>query len=464
MSRKAVVTRLWYQVLGLVFLLVVAVFVSGTIAIYNKVFTSVVPVRLEVSEPGSQLSVGADVKVRGIDIGRVSSIDTIDDGASLTLDLDPGKVDDVPKDVSALILPKTLFGQRYVSLRLPKNPDEEHVEAGDVISKDHSKAAIELENVLTDVVPLLNAVQPEKLSSTLHAISSALEGRGEQLGDTLGRLSNLLGEVDDSLPDIKADIDKFADVADTYNDIAPEVLSGLSDLTTTAQTMVDKRKDLDDLYDTVFGTAVDMRRFLSANKQNLIQLGGAMQPTLDVLAKYAPEYPCLLHQIAHSVPNARRTFGEGSDHPKSNKVMIEVIPGGKAYEPGEDEHVNAEDRGPRCYPIPEKGKNFPQYPKGGAIQDGTSDAAKHKDADPEMSKPVQGLGAPFESDPSGEGDGGGGSQAASGGVPSVANSSAEQDLISVLVAPQLDMPAAEVPGWSSLLVGPLYRGKEVELK
>src|SRR5699024_4878434 len=145
MNRKSIIVRLRYQALGLVFLVVVAVFVSGTIAVYNKAFTDVVPVRLQVDKPGSQLSVGADVKVRGIQVGRVSSIETADDGASLTLALRPEKVDGIPANVGALILPKTLFGQRYVSLRLPDDPAAATVESGDVIAKDRSDAAIELE-------------------------------------------------------------------------------------------------------------------------------------------------------------------------------------------------------------------------------------------------------------------------------------------------------------------------------
>jgi len=465
MNRKSIIVRLRYQALGLVFLVVVAVFVSGTIAVYNKAFTDVVPVRLQVDKPGSQLSVGADVKVRGIQVGRVSSIETADDGASLTLALRPEKVDGIPANVGALILPKTLFGQRYVSLRLPDDPAAATVESGDVIAKDRSDAAIELETVLTDVVPLLNAVEPQKLASTLNAISSALEGRGQQLGDTLTRVSKLLDEVDDSLPDIKADIDKFADVAETYDDIAPDVLRGLSNLTTTTQTVVEKRKDLNNLYASLIGGSGDLRSFLAANKHNLIRLTGEIQPTLDVFAKYAPEYPCLLNQMAESVPNARKTFGAGTEHPESNKVIIEFIPGGQAYEPDEDEHVNAEDRGPRCYPLPEDGKNFPQYPPGGPIQDGTSEHSKHAGEDVELSQPVKGLNAPFEPGVWDEdGDGGGGSVAGSGAVPSLANSPAEQDLLSVLLAPQLDVAVTEVPGWSSLLIGPLYRGKEVELQ
>lgn len=464
MSRRSIVTRLWHQVLGLVFLLVVALFVGGTIAIYNKAFADVVPVRLEVERAGSQLSVGADVKVRGVIVGRVSSIEAMDGGAALNLALEPGKVEQVPKDVRALILPKTLFGQRYVSLRVPEDPASAHIEAGAVIQQDRSKSAIELQKVLTDVVPLLKAVQPQKLASTLNAIASALQGRGAQLGDTLVRVSTLLGEINESLPDIKADIAQFADVTRIYDEAAPEILGALSDLTTTTRTIVDKREDLRRLYANVIGVSTDLRRFLAANKQNIIDLTAAMQPTLDVLAKYAPEYPCLLRQIAESVPNARKAFGAGTEHPESSRVLIEFVPGRGAYEPGIDEHVNGDNRGPRCYPLPDNPKenHFPQYPPGGPVKDGAKKLPAPGAPDRDLPKPVKGLGAPFN--PGAWSDGGGAGASLGGDVPSIANSPAEQRLISVLVAPRLDVRAAKVPGWSSLLVGPLYRGKEVMLR
>jgi hypothetical protein len=54
---------------------------------------------------------------------------------------------------------------------------------------------------------------------------------------------------------------------------------------------------------------------------------------------------------------------------------------------------------------------------------------------------------------------GGGS---TGGTPTLANSPAEQQLMDVLLAPA--MAGQPVPSWGGFLVGPLYRGVEVELK
>ena len=46
----------------------------------------------------------------------------------------------------------------------------------------------------------------------------------------------------------------------------------------------------------------------------------------------------------------------------------------------------------------------------------------------------------------------------------VANSPQEQQLLATLIAPQAGMSTSDVPAWSSVLVGPLYRGTEVTLK
>ncbi|MEQ0564571.1 MCE family protein [Amycolatopsis sp. NEAU-NG30] len=439
--RRELWQRLRYQVLGLAFLLVAAVFVAFTLAVYNKAFTPVTLVKLETDRVGSQLRTGGDVKVRGMLVGEVRSVQAKGDHAELELALDPDKTSVIPKNVSARLLPKTLFGERYVALQLPEKK-ERPIEAGDVIPQDRSSAAIELQKVLDDVMPLLQAVQPEKLSSTLTAVATALDGRGKQLGQTLAQLSDYLGKLNPSLPDVKADITGLANVANTYTQAAPDLLQALSDLTTTSRTIVDQRARLSDLYATVAAASIDLTNFLQVNKDNLIRLTTAVQPTLDVLAKYAPEYPCLLRQLAESVPRAELAFGKGTAHPEVSRVTIEFAASRGKYLPGVDEPKYEDKRGPRCYPsVPHPGV-WPQYPPDGAIKDGSSKPPPPK--------------YPPEELPAGGG--------AVGGDGTIVGSAYEKDLIDLLASPALGTSPGDVPGWAGLLVGPLYRGAEVELK
>ena len=111
-------------------------------------------------------------------------IDASTEGATIQLAINPAYLSEIPADVTARLLPKTLFGERYVALQLPPNPGSRHLADGDVIGQDRTSNAIELQKVIDDTLPLLKAVQPQDLAFTLGAIADALRGRGNSIGTT----------------------------------------------------------------------------------------------------------------------------------------------------------------------------------------------------------------------------------------------------------------------------------------
>ena len=132
------------------------------------------------------------------------------------------------------ILPTTLFGQKFISFVMPDDPSEESLEDGDVIPSDRVDTNVELSQILADLFPLLRAVRPADLNATLNALATALEGRGEQLGETLDELESTSARSSAHLPTLREDLIKLADVADTYDLAAPDLLAVLRNLTVTA--------------------------------------------------------------------------------------------------------------------------------------------------------------------------------------------------------------------------------------
>ncbi|KAA9152312.1 MCE family protein [Amycolatopsis acidicola] len=429
--------KIRYRLLGLALLVVVALFVAATIAVYRKAFTPSAEVTLRTDHVGSQLAPGADVKVRGLIVGRVSSIGSSGDGAVLTLELDPAQVGLLPANVTARLLPKTLFGERYVDLELPADPAPAALGDGATIDEDRSSSAIEVQQVLADLMPVLQAVQPDKLAGTLSSINTALSGRGEQLGRTLVQLNDYLKQVNPSLPDLSADFAGLAQVSDTYTDAAPQLLSALSDLTTTSRTITEQAGNLRQLYANVTGASADLRDFLRANENNLIDLVSSAGPALDVLARYAPEYPCMLKQLADQIPATDRAYGKGTAHTNSAQITLLITAGRGKYRPGVDTPSYEDDRGPRCYQELQPGQRANQYPADGPLQDGST-------------HPPARNGAGYVT--------------LSNQPRSTANSDAERDLVATLVAPDLGVAPEDVPGWASVLLAPLFRGAEVTVK
>jgi len=434
--------RLRHQLYGLIFLVIAAMFVVLAVAFYRKTFTPVVPVTLETDHVGNQLRVGADVKLRGLIVGEVRGIRPNGDHAILDLALDPDTVGEIPANVHARLLPKTLFGERFVALQAPADP-RGRLREGAVIGQDRTSSAIEIEQVLDNLMPVLQSVQPEKLATTLNAMSTALSGRGEQFGDTLVQLGEYLGEITPALPDVQANIQRLTEVANTYAEAGPELLTALRDLTVTTQTVVEQKDNLRNLYATLTTASSDLGGFLAANQENLIGLVSTSRSTLDVLAKYAPEYPCLLKQLVDAIPSADAAFGKGSDKPNVTRVTIEITSSRGKYLPGVDTPRYDDKRGPRCYPVAKPPARFPQYPEGGPIEDGSS-----KPPPPRSDRPED-----FQN-----------TLPQSAGAQEIANTPPEQELIAALVAPGLGVRPPDVPAWSSLLVGPLFRGTEVTVR
>jgi len=411
---------------GLAFLGVLVLLAGLAVAQYAGAFRVGVPVTLKVDRVGTQLDPKADVKVRGLVVGSVTAISTDGDGATVQLSLDPKLVDQIPADVTARLLPKTLFGQKFVSLVPPAVPGPRRIAAGAVIGEDRSRSAQEVERVLDDLLPLLQAVRPQDLATTLGALSQGLQGRGTQLGQTLVGLNALVEGVNPALPDLKADITEVADFSEHLSDSAPALLDALADLTVTSRTIVDERDGFRALFGSVTSASDDLRGFLDANGDNLIGLAAASRPTLATLARYSPEFPCLFGQLADLIPRIDAAFGKGTAEPGLH-VTLEVVANRGKYVPGEEPQY-ADDRGPACYPVLPLA---PQYPPGGPIQDGSNP-----------------TGAPVGLIPS----------AYDMGVP---NSPGERRVVAELVALHDGSAPAAVPAWSSMLVGPLYRGAEV---
>jgi hypothetical protein len=273
---------------------------------------------------------------------------------------------------------------------------------------------------MNDLLPLLRTVRPGELNATLSAFATALEGRGDRIGDNLTRVEGYLRRINPHLPSLKEDISRFADVAEVYGDAAPDLMRTLRNTVTTSRTIVEKKDRLAAALRTTATVADTGRDFLDKNGDRLITLGRVSRPTLELFARYSPEYPCLLNGLVRQEQASQDAFRGGE-----MRITLEAVRPQSAYRPGEEPRY-AERSGPSC-----RGMPHPQVPgPKPKLNDGTS---------------------------SGSTDG-----ALPGGVD-VSSTAAEQRAVGSLVAPVLGVSADDVPPVATLLFGPLARGTAVSV-
>jgi ABC-type transporter Mla subunit MlaD len=333
-----------------------------------------------------------------------------------------------------LLLPKTLFGERYVALQVPDGlagAADQPIRAGDTISG--GKDAIEVERVLDDLYPVLLALHPEDLKATLTALATALQGRGKQLGDNLASLNRYLSSFNPKVPKLVDDLDKLGKVALLYNDAAPDLLSSLNNLQTTSRTITQRPQALDQLLTSATGTSNELDKFLNANGDYLIQVSASSAQILQLLAHYSPEYPCLATGLANLEPRLEQAFGGGQP---GLHITLEMVKSQGKYKPGEQPRyiTTPSLRVPHCFGLPQPQVPFPGVPIGS--QDGA--AYNPPQALPDATRSAFG----------------------GGGV----GSPAESRLIDALISGEYGNDPAKVPAIATLLAGPLLRGSAVSVK
>jgi len=440
---------------GVAFLVVLALLLGLSVAVYQKVFTEVAHVTLETDTAGNQLQEASDVKIRGVRGGQVGEVKASQDGATIELAIAPDHLDQIPANVSVRLLPKTLFGERFVALQLPKDPSEERLSDGDVITQDRTRNAIELQRVIDDTLPLLQAVHPEDLSFTLGAVADALRGKGDELGANLATTGEYFGQINTVLPQLQADISELADFAETYEGAADDLLAVLDNLAITNATVVDQEEQLRRTFTVGTSSSNVTAGFLERNESTIISLAETSRPVLGLFAEYSPVYPCLLEGLARSVPRIGETFGADGD-PALNLNIQFTFPPRNPYKPG-DQPTYTANSGPDCRGLDNIDAEIAQAQSGEYYcppppDDGVDSTESEFRAEP----------ACYESGPD---DGSTASSPGAGrSLPlNLAGSTAELDFVRSILAYQTGADPDDVSDLSAATLAPILRGKSVML-
>ena len=429
-------TGVRHKLLGLLLVGAAAAFVAFCIGMYTGAFSDQAVVRLRIERAGLQLLTGSDVKLRGIDIGTVRRIGSDGRVATVELGIDPERLADLPADVQARLVPKTLFGEKYVDLVVPADASAERLRDGDTIPEDRSTATLEINRVLDDVVPVLRAVRPEQLNATLTALATALDGRGQQLGRTLVEADTYLAGINPQLPQLRRDLVALTQVTDVYDDTAPDLLSAVRSLLTTAGTVVEQEDVLTSLLPEVTRVADSTRGMLATNERNLVRVNAVNRDLVQVLADYSPVFPCFFRGFAAVGPNIDNAVG---DTPETERFAHIVITFGEPvpeYQYPLDLPEYNERRGPDCFGLPDPPRPLPQS----YFADGTEDDPRFAPSAAVSARSLRSPGA------------------------MVGPTARESAAVDALLAPALGVPADDVPAIGGLLWAPLLSGASVELR
>ncbi len=422
--------------LGVLMIALLAGSVFLTYAAFTKLFSDDIPVSIRSSGVGLQLNPNADVKLRGVIVGRVDEITSERGEAVIHLRIDSDQQQVIPADVQAFVVPKTLFGEKFIDLQPIEDSSGKPIAAGDEIVQ--ASLPTEVETLLSDLDPLLTALNPEDLSFVLTALSDALSGQGEKVGDTLQTLTAYLQKITPLAPKIVEDITLLGDTAKTYADAMPDIGTTLRNAVVTGNTLTARKAQLQTLFVETAAFASSAEKLVDRSGDDFITLSRESEPTLNLLARYSPTIGCVLKGIDRLKPAI-----DGAFRNHRANVSIEFAA-----------------RSPRQY----TSGDSPRSPSASNGSQALSPSCATLPKTPYSQKrPSPGLSDSMLKEFGISGDLGKRAPLVKPRASSQAGSPVEAEQIEAIVAAGLGVEPQDVPDVAQVLYGPVLRGAEVTL-
>ncbi|MDT5218081.1 MAG: phospholipid/cholesterol/gamma-HCH transport system substrate-binding protein [Mycobacterium sp.] len=331
-----------------------------TVLTFNRDLRSYANVTVTSDRSGLIMEPNAKVKLRGVQVGRVASIQQ-GEPVTLKLELYPEELKHIPANVSARITATTAFGGKFVDLVIPDNPSPKRLKAGAVVQTRN--VTTEVNTVFQNLVAVLNQVDAPKLNAVLTALGEGLRGKGEMLGETTTALNQTLQAINPRSETIRQDFRALKGFSDTYSGAAHDILTVLDAASTTSVTISDNARALDSLLLNVIGLSRSGINLLGPNRENFVHGINVLEPTTRLLMKYNPELTCLLVGGAKTFDYDFQNIAGGHN---GFSVILDValLLGDDAYRFPENLPVNGAKGGPggqpSCGSLPDVAKNWPQ--------------------------------------------------------------------------------------------------------
>ncbi|GAA4293561.1 MCE family protein [Mycobacterium paraffinicum] len=278
-------------VVGLATIVAIAavVFIAG--GLFRGSFADTVPVTVLSARAGLVMDPDAKVKMRGVEVGKVSRIESLPNGqAAIHLAMDPSQLHLIPANVLVNIASTTVFGAKFVQLVPPAEPSALKMRPGAVLDAKH--VTVEINTVFQQLTSVLSEIEPAKLNETLGAIASALSGRGRKFGQMLSDLDAFLAKLEPALPALSHDLAVSPAVLNSYADAAPDLVKVVDNATRISQTIVDEQKNLDAFLISSIGLADIGNDVIGGNRRALTDVIHLLIPTTDLTNQYHESINC----------------------------------------------------------------------------------------------------------------------------------------------------------------------------
>ncbi|MGW4367419.1 MCE family protein [Nocardia takedensis] len=295
-------TPRWAVIVAVV--LVVALVAFGLYTALSKLGTKSVTIFFPST---NGLYVGDDVRVLGVKVGRIDTVEPGRDNVRVEVTIDRGV--DLPADARAVIISPSLVSARFIQMA-PAYTGGPKLEDDSTIPIERTAVPVEWDDIKAELSKLATALGPvgeDQQGSFGRFVNTAadnLDGNGDRLRETLRELSATLNTLSDGRTDLFGtvrNLQKFVEVLSSSNE---QIVQFGGRLASVSQVLGDTAADLGAGLDNLDIALTDVKRFLDGSGGELTEGVERLNEVTKQLVDKRPE----LERVLHSGPTALVNF------------------------------------------------------------------------------------------------------------------------------------------------------------
>jgi virulence factor Mce-like protein len=266
----------------------------------------------------TQLAKEADVRISGVSVGKVKTIETQTSGRSkVTIQMD-GKYAPIPRDTKAVLRQKSLLGETYVELT-PGDKRSGYIPENGTLSASHVSSTVELDEIFR----AFDAKTRESFRVWMQSQALSFAGRGRDINDAIGNLplfaentTTLLRILNLQKPDVTGVVRDTGVVFNALTARDAQLASLINNSNTVFETTAARDQDLKALFQVLPTFNAESTRTLLAldsfahNANPVVTAlhpaARELSPTLQQLSLLAPDLSALFHDLGPLVTASKK--------------------------------------------------------------------------------------------------------------------------------------------------------------
>lgn len=265
------------------------------------------------------LYVGDDVRIMGVEVGRVTKIEPRGDRVLVRFDVDSDRR--IPADAQAAIVAPTLVSARFVQLTPPHTGGPE-LPVGATIPVERTAVPVEWDEITEQLTRLTTELGPDDtdpqgaLGEVLDVAAANAEGHGPALRDSLQQLATAMRTISDGRHDLFGTLGNLQVFVEALSMSGEQIVSFHDRLASVTEILDANRDDMGAALAGLDAVLIDVERFVRDNRERVDTTVDRTAALTETLAAQRDG----IAQVLHVAPTALSNL-QGIYQPAHNTVV-----------------------------------------------------------------------------------------------------------------------------------------------